>query len=229
MGKILNPDENFALALSTRTIPLRVNYVSSGMRNSDLPASVAPELALIGRSNVGKSSLLNFMAGQKNLARVSSTPGRTQTINLFSCEKDAMYLVDLPGYGFARTNLDTRSHWQTAMAEFLKEREGLFGALFLVDIRREVEAEDAILAKWLLDIGLSVLVVQTKCDKVHKSELPLLRQKHAIALGTASGMVASTSAEKKIGLDSLFAGIAGMLENHAVESQEDEHPGAGRP
>jgi GTP-binding protein len=211
MSEIVFPDQAFVDALSGREIPVRMEYVSSGMKETDLPPSRCPEIAIVGRSNVGKSTLLNFLAGQKQLARVSSTPGRTQTINLFSVEKGAFFIVDLPGYGFAMSPKDTRAQWVGSMENFFQSRKGLAGVLFLIDVRRDINEEDVSLCKWLSNGGLPVLAIQTKCDKVHKSQWPLLRKKNAQALGVAPGMIVTTSAQDRIGLKELCTGLAGML------------------
>lgn len=211
MKDIAFPSQSFINELSEREIPLRMEYVSSGMKETDLPPSICPEIAIVGRSNVGKSSLLNFVAGQKQLARVSSTPGRTQTINLFSVEKGAFLLVDLPGYGFAMSPKETRAHWEGSMDNFFKNRKGLVGVLFLLDVRRDVTGEDTALCKWLLNLGVPVLAVQTKCDKVHKSQWAQLRKKQSQELGVAPGMVVTTSAQARIGLKDLCTGLAGII------------------
>ncbi len=209
--KIQFPSQTFLNALSERDIPLRMEYLSSGMKETDLPPSTCPEIAIVGRSNVGKSSLLNFIAGQKQLARVSSTPGRTQTINLFSVEKNAFLIVDLPGYGFAMSPKETRAQWEGSMDDFFKMRNGLVGVLFLWDIRRDVTAEDTAICKWLLNLGIPVLAVQTKCDKVHKSQWAQLRKKQGTELGVAPGMIVTTSAQNRMGLKDICTGLAGIL------------------
>lgn len=211
MEQIKFPEQKFIDGLSQRELPIHMEFISSGMKETDLPPSLCPEIAIVGRSNVGKSSLLNFIAGQKQLARVSSMPGRTQTINLFSVEKSAFYFVDLPGYGFALSPKETRSQWIGSMENFFRSRKGLAGVLFLIDVRREINDEDRALCKWLLDGGLPVLAIQTKCDKVHKSQWPLLRKKNADSLGVTPGMIVSTSAQNKIGLKEICTGLAGML------------------
>jgi GTP-binding protein len=201
-----------SLLLASRTAPLRLEFVQSGSKVEDLGPHVAlPELALVGRSNVGKSSLLNFMAGAKQLARVSALPGRTQLINLFRSENPSFQLADLPGYGFALSPREVQAHWSGEMARYFEDRPNLKGILFLFDARRDVESEDVRLVQWFLSLGLGVLVLQTKCDKIHKSQWAMVRQKHAAALKMSAENVISTSSEKRVGLDSLFAGMAGLM------------------
>jgi GTP-binding protein len=205
------PGNKFLDALSSRTIPFRMEFMLSGMFEGDLTECTVPEIAIVGRSNVGKSSLINYLAGQKQLARVSSTPGRTQTINLFSVENNTFVFADLPGYGFAESPRETKAHWSKALAHYFEQRSGLVGVLFLVDARRDVNDEDKMLCRWLIDLGIKVLVVQTKCDKITKSQLPLVRKKQCEALGVPPGMIVSTSTLGKQGLQELCAGLAGMI------------------
>jgi GTP-binding protein len=205
------PGNKFLDALSSRTIPFRVEFLVSGMFETDLPECTVPEIAIVGRSNVGKSSLINYLAGQKQLARVSSTPGRTQTINLFSVENNTFVFADLPGYGFAESPRETKAHWSKALSRYFEERAGLVGVLFLVDARRDINEEDKMLCRWLIDLGVTVLAVQTKCDKLSKSQLPLVRKKQCEALGVAPGMIVSTSTLGKQGLQELCSGISGII------------------
>lgn len=121
--------ESFINQLMLRKIPLRMEFVTSASKLEELPAADVPELAIVGRSNVGKSSLLNFLAGQKQLARVSSTPGRTQLMNVFAAERGVFRLIDLPGYGFAFSPRETQAHWAEAMQLFF-EKEVHFSACF---------------------------------------------------------------------------------------------------
>jgi GTP-binding protein len=217
----------FCQALTTREIPLRLEFVQSGAKLSDLPTTEGYEIALVGRSNVGKSSLLNFLAGQRQLARVSSTPGRTQLINMFTAEKEAFSLIDLPGYGFAFSPREIQAHWGKELARYFQGRRSLVGVLFLVDARRDVVQEDAELCRWFLSLGLRVLAVQTKCDKIHKSQWSAVRARQAQALGLAPGAIVSTSAEKKIGLRDLFAGLSGLLTAALVDDEPDDPDGSG--
>ncbi len=209
---ITPPSVQFINELRERTSPLHMSYLTSGTRITEIPASSRFEIALVGRSNVGKSSLLNFMAGQRQLARVSSTPGRTQMINIFSAERDIFHFVDLPGYGYAVSPREAQAHWAGALEEYFSSREGLVGVLFLVDSRRDIVKEDADLCRWLTSIDLNVLAVQTKCDKVNKSQMMQARLKQTRALGLPPGMIVSTSVEKRTGLSELWTGVSGMLE-----------------
>ncbi|BBH52904.1 ribosome biogenesis GTP-binding protein YihA/YsxC [Fluviispira sanaruensis] len=223
MREIKLPTQNFIQYLSEKKTPLHVEFVSSGMINSDLPPSTVPEFALVGRSNVGKSSLLNYLAGQKQLARVSNTPGRTQTINLFSAEKGEFLLVDLPGYGYAESSLSTRAHWQKAMQEYFEKREGLFAVFILVDIRRDIQPEDEALSRWFQQLGLKVIALQTKCDKLHKSKWNAIRIQHAKKLALSPSQVLTVSSDKKIGLPDILRSLAGMLDSLDKETEDLEN------
>ena len=212
MSTISIPSQDFIEQLKKKTLPLHMEYLSSGIKISDLPPSTIPEFALVGRSNVGKSSLLNYLAGQKNLARVSNTPGRTQMINLFKAEKGEFIIADLPGYGYAESPQYTRAHWQDSMQDYFENREGLFCVFILMDMRRDIEKEDENLSRWLQSIGLKVIGVQTKCDKVHKSKWMEARKKQAIGLALTAEQMVTTSVDKKIGLQDLIRMMAGHLD-----------------
>ena len=223
MREIKLPKQDFILSLSEKKTPLRVEFVCSGLKNEDLPASSAPEFALVGRSNVGKSSLLNYLAGQKQLARVSNTPGRTQTINLFSAEKGEFFLVDLPGYGYAESSHATQAHWEKGMQAFFEGREGLFAIFILIDIRRDVQPEDESLSRWLKNLGLKVIAIQTKCDKIHKSKWHEIRELHAKKLALHPSQIVTTSSDKKIGLSEVLKMMSGMLDSLDKELEDLEN------
>ncbi len=223
MREIKLPNQDFILSLSEKKTPLRVEFKCSGLKNSDLPTSTAPEFALVGRSNVGKSSLINFLAGQKQLARVSNTPGRTQTINLFAAENSAFFLVDLPGYGYAESSHATQAHWEKEMQKFFEERTGLFAIFILIDIRREIQREDESLSRWFQQLGLKVICIQTKCDKIHKSKWQQLREIHAKKLALHPSQVITTSADKKLGLNEIFRNMAGLLDALDKDLEDETH------
>jgi GTP-binding protein len=205
--------ESFINQLMLRKIPLRMEFVTSASKLEELPAADVPELAIVGRSNVGKSSLLNFLAGQKQLARVSSTPGRTQLMNVFAAERGVFRLIDLPGYGFAFSPRETQAHWADAMRLFFEKRSSLIGLLFLMDVRRDVNDEDVSLVQWFLERDLNVLLVLTKCDKFTKAQLGVVIHQRNKQLGLPPGMVVTTSTLQKMGLPEVMSGLAGLLQN----------------
>lgn len=137
------------------------------------PRDPRPEVALSGRSNVGKSSLINTMLGRKSLARVSSTPGKTITINYYDIDKQ-LYLVDLPGYGYARRSQESKRSWSSLTEDyFLKNpsADAIKLVVQLIDVRVGPTDDDIMMINWLIDCGVPFVVVATKADKLSKSEL----------------------------------------------------------
>ena len=149
---------------------LSVEFITSAARPSDFPQPDLPEVAAVGRSNVGKSSLLNRLTGAKRMAFVSKTPGRTQLVNFFRIGAE-MALVDLPGYGFAKVPASVRRHWEELVTGYLFERETLRLALLLVDIRREPMESDIQVRDLLVHNEVAHAVVATKADKLSKSRV----------------------------------------------------------
>ncbi|MBX3028113.1 ribosome biogenesis GTP-binding protein YihA/YsxC [bacterium] len=140
-------------------------FVAGAATLDRLPPPRQPEVAFAGRSNVGKSSLLNRLVGRRALARVSKTPGRTQQINFFAVDERLM-LVDLPGYGFARVPLAVKAEWRQLVEGYLRGARPLRGVLVLVDVRRGLQADDQQLLDFLAAIGLRSAVIATKVDKL---------------------------------------------------------------
>jgi len=149
-----------------RTFDLvKTAYVISQMEPSD-----EPQVALAGRSNVGKSSLINCLAGRKALAKVSSTPGKTQSINFFRIAPGGYTLVDLPGYGYARRSQTERAKWGALIEHFLKDNPGLKAVAVLLDERVTPQQSDLEMVSWLRHANIAILPVLTKCDKVNQRE-----------------------------------------------------------
>jgi GTP-binding protein len=171
------------------------------------PVAGLPEVAIIGRSNVGKSTLINRLVGRKGLARTSNTPGRTRRVHFYLVEK-RMFLVDLPGYGYAAISKEERRAFAPLVDSYLGGgRESLRGALVLVDARRGAQDEERELVAWLLGAGIDARAVLTKCDKLGRSELDALRRAVAGALGLPLERVAAVSAKAGTG----FAALAAWL------------------
>ena len=147
-----------------------VEFLTSAVRKEQYPPEGVPEIAFAGRSNVGKSSLINLLMNRKKLAKVSQNPGKTRTINFFAVN-DSFRIVDLPGYGFARVSKAEAEKWGPMMEAYLSGRPDLLKVVQLVDIRHAPSAQDKQMYEYLQYYGLDGLVVATKADKVGRSEL----------------------------------------------------------
>ncbi|QJD73683.1 ribosome biogenesis GTP-binding protein YihA/YsxC [Lactobacillus acetotolerans] len=145
------------------------DYAISAVREDQYPKDNLPEIALAGRSNVGKSSLINSLLNRKNLARTSSQPGKTQTLN-FYIVNDAFYLVDVPGYGYARVSQKQRQSFGEMIQDYLETRANLKGIIILIDARREPTKDDVTMYNYAQYLNLPILVICTKADKVKKSQ-----------------------------------------------------------
>lgn len=173
------------------------------------PGDGLPEIAFVGRSNVGKSSLLNRLLGRKSLARVSATPGKTQQINFFRIN-DRFRFVDLPGYGYAAVSKTERALFAKMMETYLLKRLELVRVMHLIDIRHEPTKDDVRVHEWFREIGLNVCVVATKLDKISRGQINPSVARIRKALDTAFPIVA-VSSEKNVGIDSLWDIILGDL------------------
>jgi len=147
-----------------------VEFIGSFERESQCPQEVVPEYAFIGRSNVGKSSLINMLCNRKGLAKVSNTPGKTQTINYFKVD-DSWHLVDLPGYGYAKISKKMRQKWEDMIERYLITRPQLQVIFVLIDSRHELQLIDVEFINWLGDRQVPFVLVYTKIDKLKKAEV----------------------------------------------------------
>jgi GTP-binding protein len=181
--------------------PLRLTFVTSAPTVADLPRTTA-EVAVIGRSNVGKSSLLNALADTPGLAKVSSKPGRTRLLNVFS-HPGGSTVVDLPGVGFAHVSKQDRASWQRRMDDYLLHRAELRLVLVLVDGEIGPAKLDVELLAWLREHALPVQIVATKHDKVKSSKRERRKRELAAGCDIAPGEVIWTSVERGVGLDRL--------------------------
>ncbi len=145
----------------------RAEYSGSYVNLSQLPPGGLPEIALVGRSNVGKSSMINQLVNRRNLAKSSSTPGKTRTINYYFINEQ-WYLVDLPGYGFARVAKAEKEKWGRMIENYLRSRTQLRGVIQLLDIRHAPNQNDILMKNWLQNSAIPLLVVATKADKVSR-------------------------------------------------------------
>lgn len=144
-------------------------FICSAAKQEDYPYHMLPEIALAGRSNVGKSSLINRLVNHKKLARTSSKPGKTQTINFFQMDQKFCF-VDLPGYGFAKVPDHVKDEWGAMIETYLFNRRNLEGVILLVDARHKPTNDDQMMYDWLLEMRVPTIVVATKVDKVKKSK-----------------------------------------------------------
>ena len=180
-------------------------FVISAAKPSDFPPPRLPELAVVGRSNVGKSSLINALVGQDGLARTSRTPGRTRLLNWFEVD-GRFHLVDLPGYGYAAVDRDMRAGWQPLIEEYLSKREALAGVLLLIDVRRGPEAEELDFVPWLEQKKVPIVVALTKADKLPKNKrmIEVAKAKKTLALKRDPIAVSVQSGE---GIDTVWRAL----------------------
>ena len=189
--------------------PLQLEFVTSAVNIRDLPESPI-EVAVVGRSNVGKSSLINALANRKQLARVSNTPGRTQLINLFETP-DGGTVVDLPGYGYAAAPGNVRKRWQSMITNYLLDRESLVMVFALVDgVIGPTELDQQVLGE-LEENGIPFTVVATKLDKVKPSQLETRKRDLARGCGLAQDDIVWVSATTGIGIVKLRASVGNYL------------------
>ena len=189
--------------------------------SSTLPQTGRLEVAFAGKSNVGKSSLINGLMNRKALARTSSEPGKTQTINFYNVN-DLMYLVDLPGYGFARVSKEESARWGRMIEKYLHTSQGLKAVFLLVDIRHAPGANDKMMYQWIVDSGFKPIIIATKLDKIKRSQV----QKQLKLIRTTLEVLPDTlmipfSAQTKQGRDEIWAVIDEFLTEEApVEVEE---------
>lgn len=147
----------------------QARFIKGAHRLNQCPPDTATEVAVAGRSNAGKSSALNVITGIKSLARTSKQPGRTQQINFFELDR-GRYLVDLPGYGYARVPVKLRQHWDQTLSAYFETRQGLRGLVVIMDVRHPLKELDRQLIDWVADLGLAVHCLLTKADKLSKGQ-----------------------------------------------------------
>ena len=171
---------------------------------STLPENTLPEFAFAGKSNVGKSSLINALINRKSLARTSAQPGKTQTINFYNVE-DALYFVDLPGYGYAKVSQEIKEKWGKMIERYLQKSKQLKLVFLLIDIRHEPSANDKNMYEWIEYNGFEPIIIATKLDKINRSQV----QKHIKMLRTGLGLKKETilipfSSETKQGKEEVW-------------------------
>lgn len=178
---------------------------------SKLPATEIPEVAFAGKSNVGKSSLINALMQRKSLARTSAQPGKTQTINYYNVNKE-IYFVDLPGYGYAKVSKNEKEKWGKMIERYLNTSKQLKRVYLLIDIRHEPSANDKLMYDWVCSNGFEPVIIATKLDKINRSQ----KDKQVKLIRTGLGLKKETvvipfSAETKQGRDEIYANINEIL------------------
>ena len=178
---------------------------------SAIPDTEFPEVAFAGKSNVGKSSLINARMNRKSYARTSSQPGKTQTINFYNIN-DAMYLVDLPGYGYANASPAVKAKWGKMIEKYLRQSANLKQVFLLVDIRHDPSENDKMMYNWIVDNGFRPVIIATKLDKLKRSQIA----KHVKAVRAGLGLkeddiLIPFSSQTKQGLDELWNTIEGYI------------------
>ena len=186
-------------------------FITSAPALASCPLSEFPEIAFAGRSNVGKSSLINCLLNRKGLVRTSSTPGRTQLLNYFSIN-EKLYFVDLPGYGFARAPRSVREKWQPMVHGYLRGRSNLRAVVWLLDVRRDPSSEDLQFLDWLEESEIPTIPVITKIDKVSRNELGRRVAKIAKSTGLPLDLFTPFSVLSKQGHEDLWELISMALE-----------------
>jgi GTP-binding protein len=192
---------------------LSAELLAVASRPQEFPRVELPEVAFLGRSNVGKSSLLNRLVHRKQLARTSTTPGKTRLVHWYRVERSsgALCLVDLPGYGYAKVSQEERRRWKRLVEAYLEGRERLCAAVLLQDLRRDAGEDELLLLAWLAERGIPALVALTKADKLPLGRRGARARELAKQLGLAPGRVIATSAERGLGIPELWRAIDAEL------------------
>lgn len=184
---------------------------------STLPENLLPEFAFAGKSNVGKSSLINGLMNRKSYARTSSQPGKTQTINFYNIN-EALYFVDLPGYGYAKVSMELRAKWGKMIERYLKKSRQLKLIFLLVDIRHEPSENDRDMYDWIVHNGFQPIVIATKLDKINRSQIAKQTKLIRTSLKMPKeGILIPFSAETKQGRDEIWQRIEEFLPKEESE------------
>ena len=210
---------------------IRSKYIASAVRADQYPTIRMIEAAFIGRSNVGKSSLINSLCRRNGLARVSATPGKTQTINFYELEakrtdegldeRAKFYLVDLPGYGFAKTNRNNKEQWSGFISKYLSGSENLGLVCQLIDIRHKPMESDLECYRWLKDCGLRVQVVLTKSDKLSKNAAMSQKALFKREMGLSEDDIITYTSSQHTNRSELINRILAALVDNGVEEEQE--------
>ena len=195
--------------------------VVSSIRKEQYPAEGLPEIALVGRSNVGKSSATNALLNRRNFARTSQTPGKTRTINFYKINNE-FYFVDLPGYGYAKVSKSEKDKWGVIMERYLQDRQELCAIFLLVDIRHEPTNDDVMMYEWIKHFGYECVVIATKADKISRGQY----QKHMSVIRKKLQLekeekIIPISSSKKTGVEDVWNEIVNQYNKHGYEVTVD--------
>lgn len=196
--------------------------VISAVKQEQYPSENIPEIAFAGRSNVGKSSFINMLLNRKKLARTSSSPGKTQTINFYKIN-DQFSMVDLPGYGYARVSKTSKEQWGKMMETYLTHREKLIDVLLLVDIRHKPTAHDKHMYSWIKHFGFNGIVIVTKADKISKGQrqryINVIREELQM---TSDDILVQISAETREGKEEAWQVISEIFKVNGFDFEAEE-------
>lgn len=195
--------------------------VVSAIKRDQYPTEELPEIAFVGRSNVGKSSATNALLNRRNFARTSQTPGKTRTINFYLINEE-FYFVDLPGYGYAKVSKSEKDKWGTIMERYLQERPELCAIFLLVDIRHEPTNDDVMMYEWIKHFGYDCVVIATKSDKISRGQyqkhLSIIRKKLNLE---KEEKIIPLSSLKKTGVEDVWNEIVRQYNEHGYEITVD--------
>jgi GTP-binding protein len=186
-------------------------FVTSAVKKAQYPPEALPEIAFAGRSNVGKSSLINTLVNRKRLVKTSSTPGRTQLINFFDINKELAF-VDLPGYGYAKVPAAVRKKWGPMIETYLSTRRTLKGVVIILDIRRKPREEERDLIHWLAHYSIASILVLTKTDKLSKTKVARQQESIVRALAMEKEDTILFSAKTRRGRDAVWDAILALTD-----------------
>ncbi|MGL4912439.1 MAG: ribosome biogenesis GTP-binding protein YihA/YsxC [Romboutsia sp.] len=193
----------------------------SAVNKSQYPDEGIPEIALVGRSNVGKSSTVNTLLNRRNFARTSQTPGKTRTINFYLINEE-FFFVDLPGYGYAKVAKTEKEKWGAIMERYLQERDELCAIFLLVDIRHEPTNDDVMMYEWIKHFGYNCVVIATKADKISRGQyqkhFSIIRKKLQLE---KDEKILPISSLKKTGVEEIWAEIIKQYNDHGYEITVD--------
>jgi len=191
---------------------ISAKFLTGAVSCRQYPKSICPELAFVGRSNVGKSSLINSLLNRKKLVKTSQTPGKTQEINFFKINDDFIF-ADLPGYGFAKVPQSVQKRWKKMIEDYLLKRETLLAVIFIVDLRRSPSPLDLDLQRWLEAFDVQYLLVATKMDKLSQSEIKKqINKLNAVYFNGGEGRLLAYSSKSSKGRKELWKKITDQIE-----------------